>query len=53
MSPMLYRIALGAIAAGFRQGLPDFAFGLIIISIWAWTIRTIARHDASSTSMTI
>jgi uncharacterized protein len=39
MSPMLYRIALGAIAAGFRQGLPDFAFGLIIISIWAWTIE--------------
>ena len=31
-------IITGAIAAGFVQGLTGFGFGLVAMSIWAWTI---------------
>jgi uncharacterized membrane protein YfcA len=31
--------ALGAIIAGFVQGLSGFAFSMIAMSIWAWTIE--------------
>jgi uncharacterized membrane protein YfcA len=32
-------IAVGAIVAGFVQGLSGFAFSLVATSIWAWTIE--------------
>ncbi|MBN8943398.1 MAG: sulfite exporter TauE/SafE family protein [Rhizobiales bacterium] len=38
MSPQVAIIALGAIAAGFVQGLSGFAFGLVAMSFWAWTV---------------
>jgi len=31
-------VALGAIVAGFVQGLSGFAFGLVAMSFWAWTV---------------
>lgn len=31
-------VALGAVVAGFVQGLSGFAFGLVAMSIWAWVI---------------
>ncbi|HYW57409.1 MAG TPA: sulfite exporter TauE/SafE family protein [Polaromonas sp.] len=31
-------IIAGAIAAGFVQGLTGFAFGMVAMSFWAWTI---------------
>ena len=31
-------IAIGAIVAGFVQGLSGFAFGLTAMSFWAWTL---------------
>jgi uncharacterized protein len=38
MDPLLGVVALGAAAAGFVQGLTGFAFGLVAMAIWAWTI---------------
>ncbi len=32
-------IVAGAIVGGFAQGLSGFAFGLVSMSIWAWTIE--------------
>jgi uncharacterized membrane protein YfcA len=32
-------VALGAVAAGFVQGLSGFAFGLVAMSFWAWTLE--------------
>lgn len=32
-------IALGAIVAGFVQGLSGFAFGMVAMSFWAWTVE--------------
>lgn len=32
-------VALGAAVAGFVQGLSGFAFGLVAMSIWAWTVE--------------
>jgi len=32
-------VALGAAAGGFVQGLSGFAFGLISLGIWAWTVE--------------
>lgn len=32
-------IALGAVLAGFVQGFSGFAFGLVAMSIWAWTLE--------------
>lgn len=31
-------VALGAIVAGFVQGLSGFAFGLVALSFWAWVL---------------
>lgn len=31
-------VALGAIVAGFVQGLSGFAFGLVAMSFWAWAL---------------
>ena len=39
-APSLYLIvALGAAVAGFVQGLSGFAFGLVAMSFWAWTVE--------------
>ncbi len=39
MDSSLYLIvALGAVAAGFVQGLSGFGFGLVAMSFWAWTV---------------
>lgn len=32
-------VALGAVVAGFVQGLSGFAFGLVAMSFWAWTLE--------------
>ncbi|XQM33724.1 putative membrane transporter protein [Cupriavidus sp. H19C3] len=32
-------IALGAIVAGFVQGLSGFAFGMVAMSFWAWSVE--------------
>jgi uncharacterized membrane protein YfcA len=31
-------VALGAVVAGFVQGLSGFAFGLVAMSFWAWSV---------------
>jgi uncharacterized membrane protein YfcA len=31
-------VAFGAVVAGFVQGLSGFAFGLVAMSFWAWTV---------------
>lgn len=36
---LFFIIALGAIVAGFVQGLSGFAFGMVAMSFWAWTIN--------------
>jgi uncharacterized protein len=37
-SPFLI-VAIGAVVAGFVQGLSGFAFGLVAMAIWAWTLE--------------
>ncbi len=32
-------VALGAVAAGFVQGLSGFAFGMTAMSFWAWSLQ--------------
>jgi uncharacterized protein len=32
-------VALGAVAAGFVQGLSGFAFSLVAMSVWAWAVE--------------
>jgi uncharacterized membrane protein YfcA len=39
MDPTVIAIALGAVVAGFVQGLSGFAFGMVAMSIWAWTVE--------------
>lgn len=39
MDGPVFAIALGAIAAGFVQGLSGFAFSLVSMSFWAWSIE--------------
>ncbi len=39
MSESLWIIALGAMVAGFVQGLSGFAFGLVAMSFWVWSIE--------------
>lgn len=39
MSGSIWIIALGAVVAGFVQGLSGFAFGLVAMSFWVWTIE--------------
>jgi uncharacterized protein len=34
----LFIVVLGAIVAGFVQGLSGFAFGLVAMSFWAWAV---------------
>ncbi|MET3516388.1 putative membrane protein YfcA [Pseudacidovorax sp. 1753] len=38
MSSTLFIVAMGAAAGGFVQGLSGFAFGLVAMSVWAWTL---------------
>jgi len=38
MDATLLIIAIGAMVAGFVQGLSGFAFGLVAMSFWVWTI---------------
>jgi uncharacterized membrane protein YfcA len=38
MDSTILVVALGAMLAGFVQGLSGFAFGLVAMSVWAWTI---------------
>lgn len=38
MDPVLLIVALGAMIAGFVQGLSGFAFGLVAMSIWVWVL---------------
>src|SRR5262249_4179121 len=35
----VYIVALGAIVAGFVQGLSGFAFSLVAMSFWAWSVE--------------
>ncbi len=38
MDPLLIYVVLGACAAGFVQGLSGFAFGLVAMAFWAWSV---------------
>ncbi|TDP71120.1 sulfite exporter TauE/SafE family protein [Roseateles toxinivorans] len=38
MDQLLVILAVGAALAGFVQGLSGFAFGMVSMSIWAWTV---------------
>lgn len=38
MDSSLYIVVLGAVAAGFVQGLSGFGFSMVAMSIWAWGI---------------
>lgn len=39
MDSVLIVVALGAIVAGFVQGLSGFAFGMVAMSLWAWVLE--------------
>lgn len=39
MNGPVLAIAVGAVVAGFVQGLSGFAFALVATSIWAWTVE--------------
>lgn len=36
--PLVAIVALGAALGGFVQGLSGFAFGLVALGVWAWTL---------------
>ncbi|AUA57261.1 Sulfite exporter TauE/SafE [Achromobacter spanius] len=38
MDSLYVLVVVGAVAAGFVQGLSGFGFGLVAMSFWAWTI---------------
>src|SRR3978361_1325550 len=38
MDPTILIVAAGAAIAGFVQGLSGFAFGLVAMGIWAWSL---------------
>jgi uncharacterized protein len=38
MDAVLLQVIVGAAVAGFVQGLSGFAFGLVALSLWAWSI---------------
>ncbi|MBD9538906.1 sulfite exporter TauE/SafE family protein [Ensifer sp. ENS04] len=38
MNTLILTVAAGAVIAGFVQGISGFAFGLVAISVWAWTL---------------
>jgi uncharacterized membrane protein YfcA len=39
LSSLVAIIAIGAVVAGFVQGLSGFAFSLVAMSFWAWTVE--------------
>ena len=39
MDSLVMVVALGAAVAGFVQGLSGFAYGLVAMSFWAWTLE--------------
>ena len=39
MDAMLLVVIVGAVVAGFVQGLSGFAFGLVAMSFWAWALE--------------
>ena len=39
MDSLVMVVALGAVVAGFVQGLSGFAYGLVSMSFWAWTLE--------------
>jgi len=39
MDPLFWSIAFGAVLAGFVQGLSGFAFSMVAMSVWAWTVE--------------
>lgn len=39
MDSVYLLVALGAIVAGFVQGLSGFAFGMVAMSFWAWGLE--------------
>lgn len=39
MDSLLWTLIVGAAVAGFVQGLSGFAFSLVSISFWAWTVE--------------
>ena len=38
MTLLLLQVLVGAAVAGFVQGLSGFAFGLVAMSVWAWSV---------------
>lgn len=38
MTPLTFYVLLGALVAGFVQGLSGFAFGLVAMTVWVWVI---------------
>jgi uncharacterized protein len=38
MNTLTYTVLVGALAAGFVQGLSGFAFGLVAMTVWVWTV---------------
>ncbi len=39
MDAPIFAVALGAVVAGFVQGLSGFAFSLVAMSFWAWSVE--------------
>ncbi|HVR54004.1 MAG TPA: sulfite exporter TauE/SafE family protein [Pseudorhodoferax sp.] len=39
MDSIFFTVALGAAVAGFVQGLSGFAFGMVAMSFWAWSLE--------------
>ncbi|WP_395316416.1 sulfite exporter TauE/SafE family protein [Variovorax sp. UC74_104] len=39
MQALYVYVVAGAVLAGFVQGLSGFAFGLVAMSVWAWTLE--------------
>ncbi|HRO21293.1 MULTISPECIES: TSUP family transporter [Alcaligenes] len=39
MESVYWAVAVGAIVAGFVQGLSGFAFGMVAMSCWAWFLE--------------
>jgi uncharacterized membrane protein YfcA len=38
LDTLLVQVILGAVAAGFVQGLSGFAFGMVAMAFWAWSV---------------
>ncbi|RWM19367.1 MAG: sulfite exporter TauE/SafE family protein [Mesorhizobium sp.] len=39
MDSLVFIVAIGAVVAGFVQGLSGFAFSLVAMSFWVWTVE--------------